>query len=104
MKVTAFVHGHRNSWHSQDMVEDLHKLQWANVSKYLPLSMSYFEDYGPWFTSYPAAPEMHLANPVMLDAGNGTIGNFEVESQLLTLWKFSEETFQYRDDHSTAYW
>lgn len=64
LQTTAFVHAHRSSWHSQDIVEDLHNLQWDKVQGYLPLSMGYFESYGPWFMSYPASPEKHLSEPV----------------------------------------
>ena len=60
MQTTAFIHGHRTSWHSPDIVRVLHLLQWPEVQQYLPLQAGYFEEYGPWFTSYPAKPERHL--------------------------------------------
>lgn len=80
LQVTAFIHGHRTSWHSPDMVRVLHLLQWQEVTRYLPLQKGYFEDYGPWFTSYPAAPERHLEPIVATNPGdyNATDKQYEV--------------------------
>lgn len=60
MQVMAFVHGHRSSWHSHDMVEDLQRLKWASVEGYMPLHVDYFQPYGMYFDTHLADPSKHL--------------------------------------------
>lgn len=79
-QVTAFVHGHRGSWHNPDVATDLQKLYWDQIDSYLPLSRKFFESFGPWFWTYPSKPERHLQDPIATGeaATNGSFLKHEV--------------------------
>jgi len=78
LQITAFVHGHEKSWHS-NIPEDLSNLNWDAVGSYLPLSRKYFHNYGPFFWLYPGDPRRHLEIPVArgAEALNGSYSQHE---------------------------
>lgn len=76
----AFIHGHRGSWHNPDVAKDIHQLNWDGVDHYLPLSRKLFDEFGPWFWTYPGSPEQHLQHPIATGeaAQNGSFLKHEV--------------------------
>lgn len=100
-EATAFIHGHRTSWHSPDIVRVLHLLQWQEIKRYLPLQNGYFDEYGPWFMSYPTAPEKHLQTAALIEPAthNETQGRFEEVDGRLYL---SDDVFHYRQSLDVA--
>jgi hypothetical protein len=86
VQITAFVHGHDKSWHS-NIIEDLSHLNWDAVVSYLPLSRKYFYNYGSYFWLFPSNPEQHLETPVATgaEAQNGSFPQHEVPLPRLSI-------------------
>lgn len=99
--VTAFVHGHRHSWHSNDMGKTLRILNWDQIRGYVPLSNGVYSPWGAWVMSYPSAPERHLRT-VLASGGEAQNGSFPADQIINNTVYLREEEFQFRQASNVA--